>query len=85
MVSSPTAPIRRRWELPFPRRRYPPGIIWEEDEEIMLERSEPNQQAYEDVDDDMPYYDDPEFTGFGTYSHDLAERHSKNHQQFPGF
>lgn len=60
-VLPPIASAHRRHALPFPRRVHPPGTLLES-----YPYPEDDPRDLEWVDDvDAPYYDDPEFTGFG--------------------
>ena len=59
-ILSPVASTRHRWELPFPRRRYPPG---HKAKFYPIPEDDPQDLEWAD-DVDAAYYDDPEFTGF---------------------
>jgi len=67
-VLPPIVSTRRRWELPFPRRRYPPG---HEPKFYPIPEDDPQDLEWAD-DVDARYYDDPEFTGFGAGRRQLS-------------
>ena len=91
----PTTHQRRA--LPFPRRRYPAGTIWEsyEEREYSFTSDDDDGDSQDEWEDHSVYYDAPEFTGFdaerykipesyGTTSKDIQQQLSNN-IRFPGF
>lgn len=103
-ISRPMTSTSRRWALPFPRRRYPVGTVWEPYEEpdysVFFQCPEDDQEdphIYEWIDHGMhiPYYDDPEFTGFDVGRNPVPEmdgmipqaikQQFPSSNQFPGF